>query len=38
MSYKDILVHLDDTEVCAERVASAVALAKREGARLTGIA
>ncbi len=38
MSYKDLLVHLDDTDICAERVASAVALAKREGARLTGIA
>ncbi len=38
MSYKDLLVHLDDTDICAERVAAAVALAKREGARLTGIA
>ncbi len=38
MSYKDLLVHLDDTAICAERVEAAVALAKREGARLTGIA
>jgi nucleotide-binding universal stress UspA family protein len=38
MSYRDLLVHLDDSEICAERVAAAVALAKREGARLTGIA
>lgn len=38
MSYKDVLVHLDDTEVCAARVAAAIALAKREGARVTGLA
>ena len=38
MSYKDILVHLDDSEICAERMASATALAKREDARVTGIA
>lgn len=38
MSYKDLLVHLDDSEICAERVEAAVALAKREGARITGIA
>jgi len=38
MSYKDVLVHLDNTDVCAARVTAAVALAKREGARLTGLA
>lgn len=38
MSYKDLLVHLDDSDICAARVAAAVALAKRDGARLTGIA
>jgi len=38
MSYKDLLVHLDNSDICAERVAAAVSLAKREGARLTGIA
>ncbi|HIP23238.1 MAG TPA: universal stress protein, partial [Rhodobacteraceae bacterium] len=38
MSYKDVLVHLDDTDICAARVAAAVALAKREGARVTGLA
>lgn len=38
MSYKDVLVHLDDTDICAARVDSALALAKREGARVTGIA
>lgn len=38
MSYKDVLVHLDDTDICASRVAAAIALAKREGARVTGLA
>jgi len=38
MAYKDILVHLDDTEMCAARVEASVALAKREGARVTGLA
>lgn len=38
MSYKDLLVHLDGSDICAERVEAAVALAKRDGARLTGIA
>ena len=38
MSYKDLLVHLDSSDICAERVAASIALAKREGARLTGIA
>lgn len=38
MSYKDVLVHLDDTEICSARVAAAVTLAKRDGARVTGVA
>lgn len=38
MSYKDLLVHLDDSEACNHRIAAAVALAKRQDARLTGIA
>lgn len=38
MSYKDLLVHLDDSAICAERVAAAIALAKRDNARLTGLA
>ncbi len=38
MAYKDLLVHLDDSDICAARVEAAVALAKREGARVTGIA
>ncbi|HBQ36464.1 MAG TPA: hypothetical protein DD729_06455 [Rhodobacteraceae bacterium] len=38
MSFKDLLVHIDDTDICAERIAAAVALAKRDGARLTAIA
>lgn len=38
MSYKNILVHIDDSEACVERVAAAVALAKRQDAQVTGIA
>ncbi len=38
MAYKDVLVHLDYSEACIARVAAAIALAKREGARLTGVA
>ena len=38
MSYKNILVHLDDSDACAERVEAAIALAKRQDARVTGIA
>lgn len=38
MSYKDLLVYLDASDSCAYRVEAAVALAKREGARLTGLA
>ncbi len=38
MSYKDLMVHLDSSDLCAERVSAAIALALREGARLTGVA
>ncbi len=38
MSYKNILVHLDDSEACVARVSAAVALAKRQDALVTGIA
>jgi nucleotide-binding universal stress UspA family protein len=36
MSYKDLLVHLDDGAGCARRVDAAVRLAGRYGAHLTG--
>ncbi|MEM9330819.1 MAG: universal stress protein [Pseudomonadota bacterium] len=38
MALKDILVHLDDSKECENRVAAAVALAKRHEASVTGIA
>lgn len=38
MALKDLLVHIDDGEVGAERMAAAVALAKRAGARVVGVA
>ncbi len=38
MSYKNILVHIDDSKACAERVSAAIALAKRQDALITGIA
>jgi nucleotide-binding universal stress UspA family protein len=37
MSYKDLLVHVDSSENCAERLALAVALARRFGAHLSGL-
>ncbi|MGQ9365828.1 universal stress protein [Azospirillum sp. A39] len=37
MAFKDILVHLDDGERCAERLDVAVRLAQAHGARLTGL-
>lgn len=37
MGYKDILVYLDPTPASDERLRLAVALAKREGARLLGV-
>ena len=36
MTYKDLLVHLDDSKGCASRVDAAVRLAARHGAHLTG--
>jgi nucleotide-binding universal stress UspA family protein len=36
MTYKDLLVHLDDSESCTRRVAAAVRLAAAHGAHLTG--
>jgi nucleotide-binding universal stress UspA family protein len=36
MTYKDLLVHLDDSQRCAQRVEAAVRLAARHGAHLTG--
>ena len=38
MAYKDILVHLDDSKACASRIEAAVALAKRQEARVSGVA
>lgn len=37
MSLRDILVHLDSSERCAERIHLAINLALRHGARLTGL-
>lgn len=37
MSYRDILVHVDDTKACAARLDVAVGLAERFEAHLTGI-
>ena len=37
MSYKSILVHLDDRKACAGRVAAAIALAEAHDAHLTGL-
>lgn len=37
MSYKDLLVHLDDTRCCRKRIDAAVRLAARHGAHLTGV-
>ncbi len=38
MAYKDILVHLDDSKACASRIEAAIALAKRQEARVSGVA
>lgn len=38
MSYKNILVHIDDSYTCVERISAAIALAKRQDAQVTGIA
>src|SRR5918995_1207559 len=37
MSYKDLLVHVDDTRSCARRIELAVALAVAHEAHLTGV-
>ncbi len=37
MNFKDILVHIDNRESCATRLALAIQLAKQQNARLTGI-
>ena len=37
MTYKDLLVHLDDSKGCAKRVHAAVRLAAQHGAHLTGV-
>jgi nucleotide-binding universal stress UspA family protein len=37
MTYKDLLVHLDDSKGCAKRVDVAVRLARQHGAHLTGV-
>jgi len=36
MSYSDVLVHLDYTKACPERIRAATALAKRTGPRPKG--
>ena len=38
MAFKDILVHIDDSPICAHRTQAALALAKRQGASVTGVA
>ena len=38
MAIKDILVHLDDSKECENRVVAAVSLAKRQGSSVTGVA
>ncbi len=37
MSYKNLLVHLDDRKACAGRVAAAIGLAQAHSAHLTGL-
>ena len=37
MSYKDILVHVDNSKACATRLKIAIDLAEKHGAHLTGI-
>lgn len=38
MAFKDLLVHIDASQACTHRVAAALALAKRQGASVTGVA
>jgi nucleotide-binding universal stress UspA family protein len=37
MTYKDVLVHLDDSKGCGKRIDAAVRLAKQHDAHLTGV-
>lgn len=37
MTYKDLLVNLDDSKGCRKRVDAAVRLARQHGAHLTGV-
>ncbi|WP_282605537.1 universal stress protein [Pelagibius sp. Alg239-R121] len=38
MTYKDILIYLDDSAACAKRIEAAIALARSHDAHLTGLA
>ena len=38
MAYKDILVHIDSSDACADRIKAALALAERHEARVIGAA
>lgn len=38
MAYKDLLVHLGDSKATSSRIEAAIAVAKRQGARITGVA
>ncbi len=38
MPFQDLLVHIDDSDVCGERIEAAIALAKRQDSGLTGVA
>ena len=38
MAFKDLLIHLDDSAACPARLGAAIALAKRSGASVTGVA
>ena len=38
MALRDLMVHLDDSAACASRVQAALALARRQGASVTGVA
>jgi nucleotide-binding universal stress UspA family protein len=38
MAYKDLLVHVDDSNACRHRIAAAIALAKRHDARVCAVA
>ena len=38
MAFKDLLVHLDDSDICSQKVEAALALAKRQEASVRGVA